>query len=137
MLGAAFASSHATPVPAPVAVSGSAHQWLVDSLGLYTAAQAERGQSVYKAVCAECHELADFTSVDFRLNWDGESLYALFESIRTTMPEENPGTLERQQYVDVVTYLLQLNELPAGPTEFAGDSARSSASILRLPAKGH
>jgi len=135
MFGAASASSPSTSAASRVASSLNAQNSRRDSVGLYTEAQAERGQAVFKAVCSECHELPDFTGADFRLSWDGTSLYELFENIRTTMPDENPGTLERQQYVDVVTYLLKLNALPAGPTEFTGDSASASASVLRLPPK--
>jgi len=104
-----------------------------DSAGVYTAAQAERGKAVYAAVCAECHELEDFTNEDFRSEWNGVSLYEFFETIRTTMPDENPGTLTRAQYVDVVTYVLKLNELPEGPTEFLADSVSASGVLLNLP----
>lgn len=107
-----------------------------DSVGVYTAEQAERGKAVYAAVCAECHELEDFTHEDFRFEWNGVSLYEFFETIRTTMPDENPGTLSREQYVDVVTYVLRLNELPEGPTEFTADSASASAVLLNLPPRG-
>ncbi len=110
---------------------------LFDSVGVYTAAQAERGKAVYTSVCAECHELEDFTHPDFRADWNGVSLYEFFETIRTTMPDENPGTLAREQYVDVVTYVLQLNALPEGPAEFTGDSASASAVLLDLPPRGH
>jgi hypothetical protein len=84
-------------------------------------------------VCAECHELEDFTHEDFRFEWNGVSLYEFFETIRTTMPDENPGTLTRAQYVDVVTYVLKLNELPEGPTEFSADSVSASEVLLNLP----
>jgi mono/diheme cytochrome c family protein len=100
---------------------------------VYTAPQAERGKEVFTAVCSECHEMEDLTNEDFRENWDGTTLYELFDNIRTTMPDENPGTLTQEQYRDVTAYLLQLNKLPAGEQEFAGDSA--SASAVRLPLK--
>jgi mono/diheme cytochrome c family protein len=102
-----------------------------DTIAVYTEAQAARGKEVFTAVCAECHEVEDLTNDDFRQNWDGTTLYELFDNIRTTMPDENPGTLPPQQYVDVTAYLLQLNKLPAGEVEFTGDSA--SASAVRLP----
>lgn len=105
---------------------------ILDSTGFYTEAQAERGQSVYKQVCAECHELQDFTNSEFRTEWEGSSLFALYENVRTTMPEENPGTLRREQYQDVVAYMLKLNSLPTGPNEFVADSASASSAILRL-----
>lgn len=100
---------------------------------VYTEAQAARGKEVFKAVCAECHEVEDLTNGDFHENWDGTTLYEFFDNIRRTMPDENPGTLTQEQYRDVTAYLLQLNKLPAGQVEFAGDSA--AASAVRLPLK--
>lgn len=139
VVGSATASSPSTAAAysgrAPQATSWSASR--LDSVGVYTAAQAERGKAVYTSVCAECHELEDFTHPDFRADWNGVSLFEFFENIRTTMPDENPGTLLREQYVDVVTYVLQLNELPEGPAEFTGDSASASSVLLDLPPRGH
>jgi mono/diheme cytochrome c family protein len=107
-----------------------------DSARLYTAAQAERGLTVFKNVCAECHEMEDLTNSDFRQNWDGSTLYELFDLIRTTMPDETPGTLTPQQYVDVTAYILQLNKLPDGDEEFTGDEATAGAVRLALPSSG-
>lgn len=104
-----------------------------DSTGHYTEEQAARGRAVFTAVCMECHEVEDLTNADFRLEWNGKSLYALYELVRTTMPDENPGTLPREQYVDVIAYMLKINRLPAGSVEFTGDSASASAVVLQLP----
>ncbi len=109
---------------------------LVDTVAVYTEAQATRGQEVFTAICSECHEVEDLTNEDFRLNWDNTTLYELFDNIRTTMPDENPGTLTQQQYIDVTTYVLKLNKLPAGEVEFTGDSASASAVRLPLPPPG-
>ena len=37
------------------------------------------------------------------------------------MPEDNPGSLERQQYIDVVAYIFSLNAYPAGANDLPGD----------------
>ena len=37
------------------------------------------------------------------------------------MPSENPNTLTRQEYVDVITFLLRSNGLPAGTKELTAD----------------
>jgi mono/diheme cytochrome c family protein len=118
-----------TAIPRPIGV----HR---DSVGLYSEAQAERGKAVFTKVCAECHEVEDLTNVDFRMNWDGTTLYELFDLIRTTMPDEEPGTLTHQQYVDVTAYVLQLNKLPAGVEDFSGDSTTANAVRLALPSGG-
>ena len=38
----------------------------------------------------------------------------LFERVRTTMPQNDPGTLSRDQYADVVAFLLKSNGFPEG-----------------------
>jgi len=39
----------------------------------------------------------------------------------STMPNDNPGKLSRDQYADIVAYLLQLNGMPAGPRPLRPD----------------
>jgi mono/diheme cytochrome c family protein len=93
--------------------------------GVYSEAQAKRGEGIYNQSCASCHgtsleggEMAPpLTGNDFNANWDTLSLGQLLERIRTTMPQENPGSLSRQQNVDVVSYLLQKGKFPAGSAE--------------------
>jgi S-disulfanyl-L-cysteine oxidoreductase SoxD len=146
IVGAAATAATATPsrasvgsvarsvnASAPVARPMGVH----DSVGLYSEAQAQRGLEVFTAVCSECHEVEDLTNADFRANWDGTTLYELFDNIRTTMPDENPGTLTQQQYIDVTAYVLQLNKLPSGPDDFTGDSTAASAVRLPLPSGGN
>ena len=105
-----------------------------DSTGLYTVEQAKRGEEVFYGVCYECHEVEDLNNEDFRLEWEGRSAWELYDLVRTTMPDENPGTLTREQYLDAIAYVLKINNQPAGPEEFVGDSAKASAFILRLSA---
>jgi S-disulfanyl-L-cysteine oxidoreductase SoxD len=146
IVGAAASVATATPSGAPSAVPTRAVRAAIpasrplgvhDSVGLYSEAQAQRGLEVFTKVCSECHEVEDLTNADFRANWNGTTLYELFDNIRTTMPDENPGTLTPQQYVDVTAYVLQLNKLPAGPVDFTGDSTSASAVRLPLPSAGH
>jgi hypothetical protein len=37
------------------------------------------------------------------------------------MPADNPGKLSRNQYADIVAYLLQLNGMPAGTQALSSD----------------
>jgi len=41
----------------------------------------------------------------------------LFERIRTTMPQDNPGKLSRAQYADILSFILKSNGYPAGQKE--------------------
>ncbi len=101
--------------------------------GVYTAAQAERGQVLYDDQCAVCHGpirafvpemaalLGDHT---FRAKWQGRSLAELFELIRETMPQDAPGSLSPQQSADIVAYILSGNRKPAGGTPLTNDAAQ-------------
>jgi hypothetical protein len=40
------------------------------------------------------------------------------------MPQDNPGSLKRKEYVDVVAYLFRLNGLPAGDAEMDVSSVK-------------
>jgi hypothetical protein len=45
------------------------------------------------------------------------SLHLLFDKTRTTMPRGAAGSLSDEAYVDIVSYLLKMNEFPAGSEE--------------------
>lgn len=114
-----------------------AYPFARDTVRMYTEAQAASGQAVFTKVCAECHETKDVTGGDFRTKWNGRPVFALFEQIRTTMPDGNPGTLTREEYVATVAYVLKLNGLPAGEAPLGTDSVSLSALTLELAAAGH
>ena len=119
----------------PLAVSPlRAAMFVVDSAKLYTEAQAEEGAKVWATTCSGCHETKDVTSADFRTKWVGRSLFELYEQIRTTMPDDAPGTLTPDQYLHSVVYILKLNGLPAGATPLVSDSATMSTLKFELPA---
>lgn len=84
--------------------------------GVYTADQAERGRETYAESCAACHPL-DWYKGDHMKSWEGATLMGLYDSIATTMPQSNPGSLKRREYVALLAYILSLNELPTGSDE--------------------
>lgn len=94
--------------------------------GVYTDAQATRGEGTFKDQCASCHAPADFTSDDFLKKWTGKPLQELYSTVSETMPMDSPGTLKPQQYADLVSYMLKLNEFPAGQEEL-----KSGADALK------
>jgi mono/diheme cytochrome c family protein len=93
--------------------------------GVYTAEQAKRGESLYGQHCSSCHgstfeggEMAPpLAGGAFNANWNGLSLGDLAERIRISMPQNNPGSLSRQQYVDILATMLGGGEFPQGKTE--------------------
>jgi mono/diheme cytochrome c family protein len=93
--------------------------------GVYTDAQAKRGAAIYVSHCQRCHadtllgdgEATALTGPGFLGNWDGVALRELADRTRNTMPNDDPGTLSRQQTADVLAYLLNFNKFPAGDVE--------------------
>ena len=85
--------------------------------GIYTVAQADRGEAVFQELCSECHETEDLTETAFRGRWADQSTFQLWYYINDRMPYDNPWSLTRQQVTDVLTYILSLNGLPTGDTE--------------------
>ena len=76
--------------------------------------QAVRGMMVFTKTCVECHTKTDVTGADFKIKWHGRPVYDLFDVIHTTMPDDKPGSLTPEQYIDVVAYLVRINGAAAG-----------------------
>jgi mono/diheme cytochrome c family protein len=93
--------------------------------GVYNAEQAKRGEEVYTSRCSLCHgdklqgveDAPSLVGKGFLTTWDGLPLGTLFEKMSKKMPQDNPGQLTRQQYLDVLSYLMSANKFPAGSTE--------------------
>jgi mono/diheme cytochrome c family protein len=101
--------------------------------GVYTEAQAARGEATYRANCTSCHATGTHAGDAFIRGWDSRTAFDLFELIRTTMPLDNPGRLSREQYVDVVAYLFKLNRLPPGDRALPADD--EGLKQVRIEAK--
>jgi len=91
------------------------------SSGVYSAKQVERGEGVYMTSCQSCHTKTEYTGEKFKSAWVSKTAFDVFNQIRTEMPEDNPGSLERQQYIDVVAYIFSLNAYPAGENDLPSD----------------
>ena len=93
--------------------------------GVFTEAQSDRGKAVYASACASCHgdtlgggeSAPPLVGDGFLANWNGLTVGDLYDRIRVSMPQDNPGRLTRQQDADVVAYMLAFNQFPAGKTE--------------------
>lgn len=111
-----------------------------NSGGLFSKAQAERGEALYGQYCATCHgarlqgnPAAPLTGDAFRSRWeDGQhTLDDLFYIVRSLMPNNAPGSLTKAQYADVVAHILEVNGYPAGGAELLPDAAAMKAVTLR------
>ena len=111
--------------------------------GAYTEEQAIRGQVVYYEQCLVCHgemmngldQAPPLAGPQFTGVWNGESLWAMVERI-DTMPPNMPGSLSRQDTVDVLTYILWYNGLPLGNAALATDQKKLAEMEFEIPAFG-
>ena len=90
--------------------------------GVYTKEQAERGHAAYENYCHQCHEGLendgpDLTNKAFLDRWREDTLAPLFTFIKTSMPGTAPGSLDDRVYADLIAFMLEAQELPAGKTE--------------------
>jgi hypothetical protein len=90
--------------------------------GVYTAPQAARGEETYMGVCVACHPAGTYKAAGFRGNWKGRPLSDLFDQVREKMPKNDPASLSQQEYIQLVAYLLKINDVPAGETELPADN---------------
>jgi len=107
---------------APTAASGV---WS----GVYSEAQAKRGESTGNKACTSCHG-ADLmggeagpalVGLEFIGNWNQQSLGDLFDRIHSTMPADAPGSLSLSDTADVLARILQLNKFPSGQNDLPSD----------------
>lgn len=90
--------------------------------GVYNREQWLRGRDIYAGMCAGCHPAITHVGPVFTLSWAGKKLSDLFGYLRERMPKNEPGSLSEQDYVDVMSYMLRLNGMPAGFDELPADS---------------
>lgn len=97
--------------------------------GVFTAEQAVRGQSGYQKACGSCHGTGlegdgfapPLIGEPFTDRWQGGSVGDLLLVVKTTMPQDRPGSLSADAYADIVAYLLKMNNYPAGQRELSQD----------------
>jgi len=109
--------------------------------GVYSTAQAARGQKIYADSCTGCHgddlsgggQAPALTGKDFNVDWVDLAMSDLFDRTNGTMPADKPGTLTPAQTVDVLSFLLQKGNFPAGQTELPADAAALKAIKFVAP----
>ena len=134
LAGATFAVAAPSRADEPAEPAISSPQLSIRD-GVFTEAQARRGQVAYTGPCNRCHggkldgaqdepdmlPSPPVAGPKFLRRWNGQSLAALFEYTRATMPANNPGFLTDQEIVDVIAYMLFVGGAPAGSAELAPD----------------
>jgi mono/diheme cytochrome c family protein len=103
--------------------------------GVYTQEQAQRGQSFYSQYCMACHggsltggeQAPPLAGGEFLSNWNGLTVGDLFDRIRTSMPLNNPQSLNRETNAAILSYILSFNRFPTGDGELP-----SRSEVLKL-----
>ena len=108
--------------------------------GVYTDEQAARGEMLYAERCAKCHgdtlggqeSAPALTGTTFYSNWEGEMLEPLFDRLRTTMPQDKPGSLSRSQNADILAHMLKAGGYPPGSTPLNGQAGAMASTTIRM-----
>ena len=92
--------------------------------GVYTDAQATRGEKLWGEKCAKCHgpdlsggDAPSLIGSEFSGNWDDLTLGDLADRLRISMPQDNPQSLSREQTAELVATILKGNRMPAGQAD--------------------
>lgn len=104
--------------------------------GVYTEAQAARGETSYGLRCAGCHALATEGRIPlvgdpFWKGFSQKTVGELFEFVSTYMPNGNPGSLDKNTYADIVAVMLKANGFPAGTAELGANNVGDVQIIPR------
>ncbi len=102
--------------------------------GVYSARQVRQGARIFEDVCSECHEAEQFTDSGLIDAWTGASVAELFNFVRNSMPEDNPGGLRPGEYADVLAFIFSINGLPTGETEMSSDAELLQQILIEGPA---
>jgi S-disulfanyl-L-cysteine oxidoreductase SoxD len=104
--------------------------------GVYSAPQATRGEETYMAVCVSCHPAGTYKAAGFKATWKGRPLAELFDQVREKMPKNDPASLSQQEYIQVIAYLLKINDVPPGDTDLPADPEALKKIRIEMPGDG-
>jgi mono/diheme cytochrome c family protein len=108
--------------------------------GVYTEAQAKRGEAIYAERCVRCHGATMMGGTDgagaligekFNGNWNGVPLDQMIDRVRASMPLDQPMSLSRQQTVDVLSYVFSANKIPTGQSELPRQAEMLSLIVYK------
>ena len=97
--------------------------------GVYSEAQAYRGEKVSDKSCIGCHgprldggdSGPKLVGEMFLANWSSQPVSELFDWVLESMPADAPGTLSKEDAAAVLAYILKINKMPAGSEDLPGE----------------
>ncbi len=128
---ASAAPARAIPV-APTLARPAPAATRVASSGVFSAAQAQRGEQLFNKACVMCHSVADHTGGNFTAKWSASTLGDIFDQLATTMPPANPGSLNPDGYASLLAFFLSRSGFTPGGEELPLD--RNSLRAIRVGA---
>ena len=121
---------------------------------VFSKTQADRGEQAYRSACGYCHKddlSGGFTDdgvgravalagpqafgSSFVERWRDQTLADMVYVIASTMPKQAPTSLNLDTYVDIVTFLLERNGVPAGDDELPADVPTLRDIVITAPPK--
>ena len=99
--------------------------------GVFSQEQAAEGATQYELSCSTCHA-ADLRGSStspslvgggFLFFWQDKPLSELFTTIQTRMPTDAPNSLPTRTYLNILSYILEANEFPAGESDLLDPAA--------------
>lgn len=102
--------------------------------GVFSGAQVQRGREHFETICMNCHEIEEFTGVGAYLEEvEGERLWDTFEYVWAEMPEDEPASLDPQDYAAILAYIFSVYGLPTGGSDLPIDRQSLEAITITRP----
>jgi mono/diheme cytochrome c family protein len=102
---------------------------------VYSAPQAARGERLFESICMNCHEITEFTAAGAYLEEvEGEPLWETFEYVWSEMPEDDPSSLNPEDYAAVLAYIFSIYGVPSGEADLPIDRESLEAITIVRPA---
>jgi mono/diheme cytochrome c family protein len=101
---------------------------------VFSAAQVERGRREFTSICTNCHEIEEFTGPGaYFEEVEGETVWEVFDYISSEMPEDDPASLELEDYAAILAYTLSVYGLPTGDGDLPVDRKSLETITIARP----
>jgi mono/diheme cytochrome c family protein len=102
--------------------------------GVFSAAQMARGKREFDSICANCHEIEELTGPGAYFDEAaGKTVWEVFEYIWAEMPEDEPASLDPNDYAAILAYTLSVYGMPAGADDLPIDRKSLEAIEFAKP----
>ena len=109
------------------------------STGIFTDEQVVAGAEAFERHCAMCHgaelegDVGPTLAPLDRFQFTDAPLSRLFDLMRTEMPFSDPGSLDADTYLSILTFVLSENGYPSGDEPLSGADEAIARYVLDAP----